>query len=340
MTISRNNYRLEIVSRDRRHEGKIFKSYAIDGKQTIGVSKKEPFEIRFRNLGWQRVQVRFSMDGTDILTGEPATTDPNGKMWLVEGHASMTLKAWPESNSGGACFVFGSAGKSVAVNTHGNVEGVGVIAAAVFVEGATRQQYYSSGNINLISDSDKYMSGPRPQSFGRRRQSAGGQSANRGILRSTSKSKGFDSKGFDSDVRISASDSLDDCDTKCSTSGTMGFMESEMEMGRDVDFCVPCSAAAAPIEYEPKAAIGAGEYVAQELVKGKGLEQPKYSTALEVHYKWWSEVRSALTKFGGRRDDSPNPFPGDDDNHIDLSYTPRQGSTSRKIPRCPFAQYL
>lgn len=339
------DYSLEIVSRDKRHNGKVFKPYVIDGKSTIGVSKKEPFEIRFRNNTWKRVQVRFSMDGTDILTGEPATTEPSGKMWLIEGHASMTLKAWPESNQGGARFVFGEAGKSVAVNTHGNVEGMGVIAAAVFVEGAPVKMYFQGTPISReISDSGKY------------KQSAG-RDYRRSVLRSRginfNSTLGSDSKGFDSDKamggpspmgfdsRIGASADSDSVDTKCSLGESFS---------RDVDYCMPASAccdfmddSSSFVEQEPGPAIGAGEYVSQQLTKASGLDQPKLDRVLQVEYKWWSEVRQALTKFGSTyRDGDPNPFPGDDDQHIDLSYTPRQRSTARKPPRRPpvWAQYL
>lgn len=340
-----SNYSLEIVSRDKRHNGKVFKPYDIDGRATIGVSKKEPFEIRFRNNSWNRVQVRFSMDGTDILTGEPASTEPTGKMWLVEARASMTLKAWPESNSGGARFVFGEAGKSVAVNTHGNVEGMGVIAAAVFVEGAPIRLHFNEPT--WISDSGKYKSAAGRDA--RRRSVLRSQSINfNSTLGSTS--KGFDSDkamsgpSFDSKTRVGAAADSDSIDVKCSL--------GEESFSRDVDYCMPLEAAACCdfmetstssfVEQEPGPAIGAGEYVKQELTKAAGLEQPKLDRVLELQYKWWSEVRQALTKFGSRRrNDDPNPFPGDEDEqHIDLSYTPRQRSTAPKPPRRVWAQYL
>jgi hypothetical protein len=252
-------------------------------------------------------------------------------MWLVEGHASMTLKAWPETNSGGARFVFGEAGKSVAVNTHGNVEGMGVIAAAVFVEGARTIRQEPCFNLISSSGPQKYK-----QSAGRRSRMSYDSDKNMSgsnVLRGMSTNKGFDSD----DVRIGV-DSLDECcDTKCSAS--MDFMD--MEMSRGVDFCCIPSAASA---MEPKAAIGAGEYVTQELVKGTGLTKPKFAQSVEIHYKWWREVQSALTKYGSTQNDSPNPYPGDvEEEHIDLSYTPRQSSTARKpwSRQCPiWSQYL
>jgi hypothetical protein len=130
-----SKYSLEIISKDRKNDGEVFQSYRLDGKETIGVSKREPFAIRFKNHTWSRVQLRLSVDGTDILTGDPASTSPRGKMWVVESRGEVELNAWPENNRGGARFVFGDSEKGVAANTHGDTSGVGLIAAAVFSEG-------------------------------------------------------------------------------------------------------------------------------------------------------------------------------------------------------------
>lgn len=149
-------YTLEIVSRDKDHNGSVFQAYDVDGELTIGVDRREPFEIVLRNKTWNRIQVRLSVDGTDVLTGEKASTSPTGKMFLVEGRGTLNLKAWPEDNSKGARFVFGTDSKGVALNTHGDTSGVGVIAAAIFKETPTYGYYsssYSSNSVNNISDS-------------------------------------------------------------------------------------------------------------------------------------------------------------------------------------------
>src|SRR6185369_478364 len=70
-----------------------------------------------------------------VLTGKPGDTEVSKDMWVVNGYGTLTLKAWPETNNGGAGFVFTSADKSVAVHTHGDLSSRGIIAAAVFTEG-------------------------------------------------------------------------------------------------------------------------------------------------------------------------------------------------------------
>jgi hypothetical protein len=65
--------------------------------------------------------MKLSLDGTDILTGKPADTQVSKDMWVVDGMKSISLKAWPEDNNGGAAFIFTSANNSVAVHTHGDL---------------------------------------------------------------------------------------------------------------------------------------------------------------------------------------------------------------------------
>lgn len=147
-------YELEIITKDKKGKEKVFKLYEIDGIDTIGVNESEPFGIRLRNNTNSNIQARISIDGTDVITGELANTESKGQMWLVRAHDYMQIDAWPETNSGGARFVFGSEGNSVAKNTHGNLSAKGLIAAAIFTEA------YEPINFgipkNTISNSDIY----------------------------------------------------------------------------------------------------------------------------------------------------------------------------------------
>lgn len=147
------DYTLEIVSKNEDSNDKAFKQYELNNIKTIGVEKSEPFAIKFTNHTYKDVQVRISIDGTDVLTGELASTNSDGRMWVVKKHSHMIVDAWPETNSGGARFVFGQEGDSVAKNTHGDMSAKGLIAAAVFVEGAVYTEwnwpYYTWPNLYI-----------------------------------------------------------------------------------------------------------------------------------------------------------------------------------------------
>ena len=149
-----NKYSLQIVSRLPEFNGKHFAAFDINGDKHIGVFNNEPFSILFKNNSSRRVQVRLAIDGTDIITGEKATTSPSGKMFIVGAYDSMQLDAWPETNEKGARFVFGDATSGVAAHTHGDISNKGIIAAAVFVDGVYDDYgvNYSGGILLDISE--------------------------------------------------------------------------------------------------------------------------------------------------------------------------------------------
>lgn len=142
----KENYELNIISHHPKFNGQTLEKHFVDNIQTIGVWGEEPFEIEVKNNTSQKVQVRLSLDGTDILTVTPATKQPSGAMWLLDGFAIMKLSAWPETSNTGARFVFGKTLDSVAANTHGDMSNKGIIAAAFFTEGYVEpRRTYPSG---------------------------------------------------------------------------------------------------------------------------------------------------------------------------------------------------
>lgn len=140
------DYEFEIIN----NEDETYRTFNVDDENIIGIVKNEAFKIRFKNNTNQKVQVRLSVDGTDILTGDLASTKPTGKMWFVDAYKMLELRAWPETTNGGARFVFASEKQSVAVNTHGNRDGIGLIAAAVYVEKPHGFYYHTYGSNSFI----------------------------------------------------------------------------------------------------------------------------------------------------------------------------------------------
>lgn len=131
------DYNLDIISHMPQFKSQRFIQHHVNGVDHIGVWGDEAYELRFYNNSHRKVQVRLSIDGTDILTGAKATLDPKGKMWVVNPYDNLPLQAWPENTKNGSRFVFASGGDSVTVahNTHGDLSNKGIIAAAVFTEG-------------------------------------------------------------------------------------------------------------------------------------------------------------------------------------------------------------
>ena len=69
----KENYELNIVSQNPKFRGETIVKHHIENIDTIGVWGEEPFEIQFKNHTSKRVQVRLSLDGTDVLTATPAS---------------------------------------------------------------------------------------------------------------------------------------------------------------------------------------------------------------------------------------------------------------------------
>jgi len=153
----KQDYSLEIISHHSNFKNKNLKKYYVEGIDTVGAWGDEPFEILFKNNTSNKVQVKLTIDGTDVLTGKLATTDITPDMWMVNGYGTLSLKAWPETSNGGAQLVFTSGSNSVALHTHGDLSNRGIIAAAVYVEGymAPRSRFdwqdYISGPIGRSS---------------------------------------------------------------------------------------------------------------------------------------------------------------------------------------------
>lgn len=142
---------LDIISQSLEDRGRAFRQYQVEGINTIGVFGDEPFSIRFANDSWQRVQVKLSLDGTDILTGNQATLDEHERMWVIEPRTELNLQAWPESRQGGARFAFTTVENSVAAHTHGDLTAKGIISAAVFVEGYRPPVYHTNFESGIVA---------------------------------------------------------------------------------------------------------------------------------------------------------------------------------------------
>lgn len=283
-------YVLEIVGKN--ENGKTFKEYKLDGHDKIGVHENEPFIIRFKNNTWKSVQVRISVDGTDVLTGNLAHTEPTPDgMWVVQGYKTMELSAWPETNEGGAEFIFGQTKNSVASNTHGNLSAKGLIAVAVFEEEVTKHMEFSNSYRFRYSWDSKGIKD---------------ETICEGIT--------YGSSSGD----YAKPDSITyDCNE---SDGLLGINEGERfsyNNSEGTNCFIKCSNVNTDAKRRGGPAVGAGSYVTQNITKTAGLVRPTLSCILQVKYEWWESLRSSLRK-------EYSAFPGNKkEKFINLGKTPR-----------------
>lgn len=122
-----------IVSQLPPFAGKAVHPYEINGIDTVGLFGDEPYQLVFRNSSRDRVEVIFSIDGINVLTGAPASLADQHRL-VVSGYGTTELNAWPETNRSGPRFVFHGVEPNVALLPSGDAGGVGYLSAAVFVE--------------------------------------------------------------------------------------------------------------------------------------------------------------------------------------------------------------
>jgi len=281
----KENYSLEIISHTPDFNGKSLKKYKLEGIDTVGAFGNEPFEINFTNHTYQKVQIKLSLDGTDILTAEQATSEPTGQMWVVNGKETLKLKAWPETKNGGAAFVFTSADKSVAIHTHGDLSHRGIIAAAVFTEGHVEpvrlnNVHHHHHHNNWWSTYPTWIGGG---SYSTNTLGGFAKGSSTGILRTLTSSD---------NAVVPASQTF-------YNSTEVGTLD-----------CDAAGAASGNFELQSLASVGAGSYTEQQITYVAGLIKPLLSDTVRVKYVWWDDLVAAL-RTNSVAAPHPSGFPGD-----------------------------
>jgi hypothetical protein len=310
-----SKYSLEIVSHHPKFKNKNLRKYHVEGIDTVGAWGDEPFEIVFKNNTSQRVEVKLSVDGTDILTGKPATTVKDSDMWLVNGYGTLSLKAWPETNNGGAQFIFTSANNSVAIHTHGDMSSRGIVAAAVFTESHVEPRRIEPHRV----DHHHHYSWPYNNytyPIWASDTLIGGSVLDGDCLNET-----YDSMTFNS-----ATAAVDCCAPAAASVNSLN-----MDMTRSVQSNVKEKPTSKRLE--SLAAVGAGQHVEQKLTYAAGLIKPIFTETVRVRYMWWDDLVTKLTE-NKVPEAHASGFPGDGDKHnINLGKTPRIGSFGTAFPR-------
>ena len=327
--MSNEKFALEIISHHPQFAKKSLRKYYVDGIETVGAWGDEPFEIKFTNHTWQKIQVKLSVDGTDILTGEPASTDSNKDMWVVNGGGTLELKAWPETSNGGAHFVFTSANNSVAVHTHGDLSSRGIIAAAVYVEGHVEPIRLNPYPITPLVIKEHHHHYPPRRSY-----------PYYDYYPVWGGSNTFDLYGGSGGTIIggciettytcnnSAAPTAANYMTTCSldggtTSASLNQSQAHQELNEISD--------GVSKSLESLAAVGAGQYVDQKINYVAGLIKPLLAETVRVRYMWWDEL---VAKLKETNVSSPHAsgFPADKKKiNIDLGSTPRIGSFKKQV---------
>lgn len=291
---TQNDFELEVISKHPDFNGRPLRKYAVEGINTIGCWGDEPFEVHFHNKSIEDVQVRISLDGTDILTGKAASLEVNHDMWVVRAGKTLHLKAWAETSQGGARFVFTSGDKSVALHAHGDVSHKGIISAAVFTERdrpTPPRHVYRPRRVAYYQGSGGIKGGSV--------SSIGGIYTNNSAMPAAAGSPTPDAvmESFGGDLHREISD-------------------DGMNLTKSL---------------KKEASVGAGEQVSQRTVTVKGLDNPILNSIVRVRYMWYDDLVVLVKKASIQRMEDPHPtgFPAEKiRSFADLSNVPRVKSVA------------
>jgi hypothetical protein len=105
------------------------------------------YEIVVKNESRRPVEAVFSVDGLDVIDGEPASLKKRG--YLLAPFESIVVEGFRTSNSTVAAFRFGSMFDSYGRRRHGSTANAGVIGVAVFEEkrGTSRPPETAGGHV-------------------------------------------------------------------------------------------------------------------------------------------------------------------------------------------------
>lgn len=131
------------------------KTYESDGKRfAIGKKGKEYF-LEVLNKHSRRIEIVVSVDGLDILSGEPASYKKRG--YIVEPYSKMTIRGYRTGDDTVHAFKFSNVAQSYTNQLHGNTRNVGVIGIAVF---ASDQQNASGRKWSPKVDNERLTATP------------------------------------------------------------------------------------------------------------------------------------------------------------------------------------
>jgi hypothetical protein len=112
-------------------DGRTLPGFTAGGRTLIVGEDGERYRIVVRNATDVRFEVVASVDGLDVVDGQPA--DPNRRGYLVDPHGVLTIDGFRTSDDAVAAFRFGRVADSYAAQTTGD-RNVGVVGMAIFSE--------------------------------------------------------------------------------------------------------------------------------------------------------------------------------------------------------------
>lgn len=130
--------------------GRTLPGYAANGRSLIVGEDGQRYRLVVRNATSARFEVVASVDGLDVIDGQPA--DPNRRGYLVDPHGVLVIDGFRTSDDAVAAFRFGAVADSYAAQSSGD-RNVGVVGVAIFSE---RGAVWTRGELGRRDSADPF----------------------------------------------------------------------------------------------------------------------------------------------------------------------------------------
>jgi hypothetical protein len=111
--------------------GDLLPGVRASGRSLVVGEDGERYRLVVRNATSARFEIVASVDGLDVIDGQPASPERRG--YLVDPHGVLVIDGFRQTDSEVAAFRFGKVAASYAARTSGDAN-VGVVGIAVFAE--------------------------------------------------------------------------------------------------------------------------------------------------------------------------------------------------------------
>ncbi len=154
-TSAQSNFEYGITGGGRRN---FLKAYTGGNRKFVIGENSERYAIFLKNRTNARLEFVVSVDGLDVISGQPASFQSSG--YVLDPAESITIDGWRRSTDKVAAFRFGSVAASYAALTQESSRNVGVIGIAAFHEAGSRAFRYSDDELEM-----RRRANPFPQQF-------------------------------------------------------------------------------------------------------------------------------------------------------------------------------
>ncbi len=127
--------------------------YEAGGESIVIAESGDLYAIHLKNLTKRRLELVVSVDGLNVLNGQPAGTSQRG--YILEPKQDLEIEGFRVNNTKVKTFRFGAVGDSVAAGK-GAARNVGVVGLAVFEEDVARAKAEVRQEQNKRLDSDAF----------------------------------------------------------------------------------------------------------------------------------------------------------------------------------------